>query len=281
MFGYVTVYKPELKIKEYESYKGVYCTLCKNLQKEYGFLSRFLLSYDGAFYIIFKAGLKNSTVCAENSRCSFNPAKKCLKVTFQNDLYVLSCAIVVLLAYFKLKDNIKDSKGIKKMLFYVIYPYFAHIKNKAKKKYSDIYDYLEKGMEKQFQTEQKANVSIDESAHETAQMLSYLFAYGEEEKNQEFAKKFGYCLGRVVYFIDAFDDYEKDMKTNSFNPFKNSKDIVNDATFTVNLSIGELARILEENPVGTFNEITNNIVYEGLNYQLNKISQKYRGDGHE
>lgn len=55
MFGYVTAYKPELKVKEYEAYKGVYCTLCKEMGKEYGALSRLLLSYDGAFFVIYKA----------------------------------------------------------------------------------------------------------------------------------------------------------------------------------------------------------------------------------
>ena len=33
--------------------------------KEYGVLSRFLLSYDGAFYVIYKMGLSNEKVTAE------------------------------------------------------------------------------------------------------------------------------------------------------------------------------------------------------------------------
>mgnify|MGYP006393699639 FL=1 len=57
MFGYVTVYKPELKIKEFEAYKGIYCTLCKEMGKEYGLLSRFLLSYDGAFFVMYKMAI--------------------------------------------------------------------------------------------------------------------------------------------------------------------------------------------------------------------------------
>ena len=62
MFGYVTINKPELKIKEYEAYKGVYCTLCKEMGKEYGLLSRFLLSYDGAFYVMYKLGLSKDKI---------------------------------------------------------------------------------------------------------------------------------------------------------------------------------------------------------------------------
>ena len=87
MFGYVTIYKPELKIKEYEAYKGVYCTLCKEMSKEYGLLSRFLLSYDGTFYVIYKMGLANENVTAEKSHCTFNPCKKCAKITCESDIY--------------------------------------------------------------------------------------------------------------------------------------------------------------------------------------------------
>jgi hypothetical protein len=65
MFGYVTAYKPELKIKDYEAYKGVYCTLCKEMGKEYGLLSRLLLSYDGAFYVLYKLGVDNIETTAE------------------------------------------------------------------------------------------------------------------------------------------------------------------------------------------------------------------------
>ena len=46
MFGYVKICKPELKVKHYEAYKGVYCSLCKTLKKEYGVLASLTLNYD-------------------------------------------------------------------------------------------------------------------------------------------------------------------------------------------------------------------------------------------
>ena len=32
MFGYVTAYEPELKVKEFHKYKGYYCGLCQQLK---------------------------------------------------------------------------------------------------------------------------------------------------------------------------------------------------------------------------------------------------------
>ena len=55
MFGYVKVCKPELRVREYEEYKAVYCTLCKTLGKEYGVLSRVLLRYDATFYVLLRS----------------------------------------------------------------------------------------------------------------------------------------------------------------------------------------------------------------------------------
>ena len=49
MFGYVTIYKDELLVREFNEYKSVYCGLCRTLGTEYSKLSRFILSYDCTF----------------------------------------------------------------------------------------------------------------------------------------------------------------------------------------------------------------------------------------
>ena len=281
MFGYVTIYKPELKIKEYEAYKGVYCTLCKEMGKEYGFLSRFLLSYDGAFYVMYKLGLSKDNINVTSSRCTFNPCKKCMKITCDSDVYKLASTITVVLAYFKLVDNLHDSSLLKKILLYFLLPYFSLLKNKAKKKYPEIFKTVEDGMKKQFEIERESNPSPDKSADPTAKMLSYLFTYGECGEQKEKAEKFGYHLGRTVYFLDAFDDYADDIKQNSFNPFKNTEDIVNDATMSVNLSVGELCENFKTQQFNNFSSIIENIIFDGLDFQLQRITKKYRGEKSE
>lgn len=278
MFGYVTVFKPELKVKEYEAYKGVYCTLCKEMGKEYGVLSRFLLSYDGAFYVMYKLGISGDNISVKNSRCTFNPCKKCMRISCESDVYKLASTITVVLAYFKLIDNLYDSSFFKRIFLYLIYPYFTFLKNKAKKKYPEIFQAVYDGMKLQFEIESEENPSPDKSADPTAKMLSVLFAYGECGETKEKAEKFGYQLGRAVYFLDAFDDYKDDIKENSFNPFKNTEDIVQDACLSVNLSVGALSEELKKYEFKNFSSIINNVIYEGLNFQLDRIIKKYRGD---
>ena len=67
-------------------------------------------------------------------------------------------------------------------------------------------------MSEQFEIEKDSNASLDKSAHPTAKMLGWLFSFNECETTKQSAYDFGYHLGRVVYFLDAFDDYEKDIK---------------------------------------------------------------------
>ena len=40
MFGYVTVNKPELKIREFEEYQSWYCGLCRELSQDTANLAR-------------------------------------------------------------------------------------------------------------------------------------------------------------------------------------------------------------------------------------------------
>ena len=49
MTGYIKAFKPELKIKDYELYRGVYCSECRVLGRLYTTIERMLLSYAFTF----------------------------------------------------------------------------------------------------------------------------------------------------------------------------------------------------------------------------------------
>lgn len=58
LFGYIRPFQPELRIKEYEAYKSVYCGLCKELGRQYGIFARFTLSYDFTFLAILSMAVQ-------------------------------------------------------------------------------------------------------------------------------------------------------------------------------------------------------------------------------
>ena len=62
MLGYVRAYRPEMKFKDYDMYKGVYCSLCKSIGKRYGLLARLTLSYDFTFLAILRMAVRENRV---------------------------------------------------------------------------------------------------------------------------------------------------------------------------------------------------------------------------
>ena len=46
MFGYLTAFRDELRVREERTYKAIYCGLCHTLRERYGLPATAVLSYD-------------------------------------------------------------------------------------------------------------------------------------------------------------------------------------------------------------------------------------------
>lgn len=220
MFGYLQIDKAELKVREYEAYKSVYCGLCKQLGRDYSIFARFALSYDCTFYAITLMSLRRSCSGFKDGRCRFNPLRKCKYARCDDDCYSKAAALTVISVYYKLCDDISDSGFFKALAVRLIKPFFSHWRKKAAKRYPQLDIIVRDMLNSQIEVEQKDKPSLDESAHPTACMLAEIMkAEGEKESDARVLYECGYHLGRWVYLMDAADDYEKDKKRGNFNPF--------------------------------------------------------------
>ena len=232
MFGYLQIHKDELKIKEYEAYKSVYCGLCKQLGRDYGFLTRLILSYDCTFYAILLMSLKRSCTGFSDGRCKFNPLKKCKFADCKDNAYSKASALSVISAYYKVVDDIDDSGFFKRIALKIAKPFFGRRQKKAARRFPEIEIIVSEMMKNQKAAENDELVTIDKAANPTAKMISDLAALeGGNDLQKRVLSEFGYQIGRWVYLIDAADDYEKDKKSGNFNPFIkadiNDKDYIN------------------------------------------------------
>ena len=232
MFGYLQIHKDELKVKEYEAYKSVYCGLCKQLGKDYGFLTRLILSYDCTFYAILLMSLKRSCTGFSDGRCKFNPLKKCKFADCKDNAYSKASALSVISAYYKVVDDIDDSGFFKRIALKIVKPFFGRRQKKAARRFPEIEIIVSEMMKNQKAAENDELVTIDKAANPTAKMISDLAALeGGNDLQKRVLSEFGYQIGRWVYLIDAADDYEKDKKSGNFNPFIkadiNDKDYIN------------------------------------------------------
>ena len=89
MFGYVTPFKMELKIKDYEKFKAYYCGLCHEIKSNFGDLPRMSLNYDMTFIAVLFDALSSDKTIYEPFKCALHPTKKKIKaVVFDRGGYL-------------------------------------------------------------------------------------------------------------------------------------------------------------------------------------------------
>ena len=272
MFGYVRVDKPELKVKEYEMYKAVYCSLCKSLGKHYGILSRFTLSYDFTFLALLNMSLKDGCNIIEQKRCAFNPLKKCNYCKADDDLEMPSAAAMIM-TYYKLLDNIDDEKGIKKIGYLCLKPILKSANKKAVLKYPQIEKIVSDYIKEQATLEKADCKEFDQIAHPTAKALAKILMLCSEDNSQKrVLERIGYCLGRYIYLMDAFCDFQSDIKTGSYNVLKNKqKEEIDDFVKSqIYFSINEASKAFELLDIKKYKSILGNIIYLGLEQTFKK-----------
>ncbi len=285
MLGYVKAFKPEMKMKDYELYKGVYCSLCRALGRNYSPIAQLFLSYDFAFAAVLRLAVANSGCSFVKKSCPYNPAKKCMICQSRETLDFCSHAIIITV-YYKIIDNIRDG-GIKsKLLAFLLYPIVFLMHKKAKRLAPDIDKIIGESMAKQSETEKKQDVCIDEAAHPSADALGKIFSLGFEGENKNSLYTLGYMIGRYVYILDAADDIEDDLKNGSFNPFRaeypqGKEDFANKVTAMLNLTQSNALETLDSVEKKRFEDILENIVLDGLDFSMEKVLKKYRPESEE
>ena len=266
MFGYVKACKPELKIKEYETYKAVYCSLCKKLGKSYGLLSRFTLSYDFTFLALLNMSLKEGCDGFERKRCAFNPLKKC-NYCKNLDAIDMPAAAAMIMLYYKILDNIADERGLKKVTYWCLKPIFSRAHKKAAQNYPQIEAAVSEYITAQNALEKANCTSIDEAADPTAKVMEkILMLCSETQMQKRVLQRMGYCLGRYIYLLDASIDLPEDIKKGSYNVLKNiDDDNINDRIKKqLYFCVNEAAKAFELLDIKKYKTILGNIIYLGL-----------------
>ena len=275
MFGYIRAAKPELKMREYEIYRGVYCSLCRRLGKSYGVLSRLTLSYDFTFFALLDMSLKEGCTAFKPGRCPFNPAKKCNYLKNGDDLDFSASAAMIML-YYKIADDIKDEKGIKKLGAMLLKPLFAHAHKKAAAAYPDIETAAAEYINSQNALEAENCTSVDKAAEPTALVTARILSLLSDDEGQRRAlSRLGYCLGRYIYLLDAACDFEIDKKSGSYNVLRYVEgDLKEYVSKQLYIAVNEAAKAFELLNIKKHKSILGNIIYVGLEDTFKKELNK-------
>ena len=267
MFGYININKMELKFKEYYSYKGYYCGLCKSLKTKYGNISRLTLNYDMTFLILLLTSLYEPDNKIYNERCLVHPKEK--QLIIQNDITDYAASLNVVLSYYNMLDNWKDDRDYKSLAA-------AKILEKGFKKSSSVLNDLTETVKlclNNISMLEKQNIDdIDAVSNEFGYLMEEMFLYKKDHWEQSL-RKIGFYMGKFIYFIDAYDDMKKDEEKGSYNPF-NKLNIENKEEYArslLMLNLSLLSDEIEKLPLVQDKGIIDNIIYSGM---LNKFDNK-------
>lgn len=271
MFGYVNVFKDELKIKDFNIYRAYYCGLCKQLGESFGAFYRLGLSYDFTFLALVLDSADDNKICFSSEGCAKHLGKKRLVVK-NNSAINYAADMSVVLNYYKILDDINDEFFSKSHIFYL--PYKSAM-GKIKQIKSDIINSVRDNLELLYKLEKENCAEPDIVSDAFARAMRAIFSENCALEN------FGYNIGKFIYLIDALDDLEKDVKKKSYNPFyekygDNFEELINSAEFVLTFTLSKAAEEFEKLKIYKNYEIIKNIVYLGLRSKLDYILQKYK-----
>lgn len=212
MFGYVTVDKPNILIKDYYAYRAVYCGLCKSIGAQSGQAMRFTLNYDIVVLALLGFNYEKFVPKFKEGHCVVHPFGRKLRYVENNPIMTKISDINTLLGYYKVQDDVVDENK-HKLIKSALTPY----SRRAKKRMPDLDKKITTGYEK-LRALEATRGELELVSDEFGYML---MAVGEAltDKCDKLLREFLYYLGKWVYAIDALDDLKKDFEKGSFNPF--------------------------------------------------------------
>ena len=227
MFGLMRAKKCGMSEAEKHFRRMNYCGTCKTMGSLYGQKSRLLLNHDTVFLAEILSALSGADANHwQKAYQSFN----CLSMPAGEMPVSLRFAATtnIILTEFKLADHVEDEG---KRRYRLAQNAFSKEFKRAEKLLKD-WDFPlaeVKAILLSQPSRERAEKSLDALAFPTAQATGVFFREGVRQigKPELVASAFeiGFAFGKLIYLLDAFEDYEKDFRAGKFNAFRAAFDL--------------------------------------------------------
>ena len=282
MFGYVTINRGELKVRELETYESYYCGLCRVLKDRYGLAGCTMLNYDMTFL-----GMLLSSLYEEKEE----PAKRVCRPGFKRPLLkkkskkqFSQTAVVTeslgyaadmnyMLAYHNHMDNWLDEHSFASLnMVHLMQKNYRKLAKKYPRQHKAIASYIQK-----LHICEAANEkNIEAAANLTGEAMAEIYA-AKDDYWQDTLRQMGYYMGKFIYLMDAYDDVEEDIKKGNYNPFSRSyimEGFDEQVRQMLIMMIAEVCREFEKLPIIKYTDILRNILYSGVWCRFEAVSGK-------
>lgn len=212
MFGYVTVNPQALTEEEKARFRAFYCGLCHVLRQRYGTLGRLTLSNDMTFLSLVLSALYEPAETALRERCPAHPLKAHAAVTHACTAYAAD--MNVLLAWYKCQDDRADEHSLRARAgSTLLQKAFRQVKAQWPRQCAAVADSLARLSD----LERQPDPDLDALVRLAGDMLGACFPW-RQDAFAPYLRDIGAALGRFIYLMDAYEDYDEDQRRGLFNP---------------------------------------------------------------
>lgn len=219
MFGLMRAKTCGMTAEEKNFRRLHYCGTCKTIGSLYGQKSRMLLNHDTVFLAEILTSLSDEKVQTwQKSYQSYN----CLSLP-KNEMPIslqFAATANVILTEFKIADHISDTRQRRFKLAHRIFSKEFLQAEKLLHEWKFPLEKLRDLLAKQTEIENNST-DLEEFSLPTAETTATFFVEGTKLIGQEnlsnLAHEIGFNFGKLIYVLDAYEDFEKDKKRNQFN----------------------------------------------------------------
>lgn len=278
MFGYVTIDKPEMKVRDYYQYKGYYCGLCHELKDAYGLRGQMTLTYDMTFVVILLTSLYEEETRARTCRCAVHPVKKI--PILQNAMTRYGADMNVLLTYHHFMDDWQDEKSLLGLSG-------LHLLRKKAQEITERYPRQAAVFLRQLKIlralEKRQSQDVDAVSGAFGRLMGELFVFRQDPWEDKL-REMGVYLGKFIYIMDAFEDLSEDREKGLYNPLKKlwsqhggypegSERFSKICGQMLEMMIAGASSAFEQLPCLQEAEILRNILYSGVWVRYRKLTR--------
>lgn len=272
MFGYITPVLSALPDERKKRYRALYCGVCHSLLARHGQAAQVTLSNDLTFLALLLNSLYEPECRMLPARCAVHPLHA--RDYLQSSLIDYAADMNVLLAYYKAVDQELDEKS----------PAAGAARRKLRKPFERVAEAyprqaeeVRSALEENWRLEKTEAPEVDLLCNLSGRMLGAVFVPRPEDLWASALRSVGEGLGRFVYWMDAYDDYDADRKKGRFNPltpYRNREDYHSFSHDTLELFIAEAAEAFEILPLEQDLDLLRNILYSGVWQRYNQLEEK-------
>lgn len=272
MFGYILPVTAALNDSQKLRYRAFYCGVCHALRKRHGQTGRLSLSNDMTFLAMLLSSLYEPESARIDSRCGIHPLRS--HTYLSSSMIDYAADMNALLFYWKCEDQRMDDRSL---IGCAGEAAFRRKAGRIRRLWPVQSDGVEKALSELWKEEKKDSPSADRLCNLSGEMLGSVFVPDPDDPWSNLLRSVGTGLGRFIYWMDAWEDYDDDLRKGRFNPLTAYHDLPDYEDFcrdTLEMLISEAAESFELLPLEQDLDLLRNVIYSGVWQRYTMIMEK-------